>query len=289
MTDLSTRAIIATIDETNAQSLLIEESQERLVMACFWADMNAHSKQLLPVLETIANTYAGDFLLAKVNVAEHAAIARQLGVQSLPTVMLIRNGRPVDGFAGVLPDNDIRQLLDKYLPKPWDRLLDTARVLIDQHNWVDALPVLRQAHGDSGQQADITLYLAHVYVELNRLDEAEALLKSVPLVEHTGFYEQLVSQLHLKRTAAKTPEIETLEKALAAEPGNLDIKMQLAIQYQQEQQPRKALELLIQILKTDKNYNNGEAKKTILDIFKSLGIGDPLVTEFQRQLFSLLY
>ena len=124
---------------------------------------------------------------------------------------------------------------------------------------------------------------------LNRLDEAEALLKTIPLAEQDALYQQLVSQLALKRTAAKTPEIDTLEKALANEPDNLDIKMQLAIQYQQEQQARKALELLIQILKTDKNYKNGEAKKTILDIFKSLGSGDPLVTEFQRQLFSLLY
>jgi putative thioredoxin len=289
MTDLSTQAIVATIDDTNAQALLIAESQQRLVMAYFWAAANAPSQQLLPILEKIANDYAGDFLLGKVNVAEHPTIARQLGIQSLPTVMLIQNGRPIDGFAGMQSESEIRKLLDKYLPNPWDKMLVSAKNLIENGDFSEALVLLRQAYTESQQQPDIAIHLAQVYMALNRLDEAESLLKTIPLAEQDALYQQLVSQLALKRTAAKTPEIDTLEKALANEPDNLDIKMQLAIQYQQEHQTRKALELLIQILKTDKNYKNGEAKKTILDIFKSLGSGDPLVTEFQRQLFSLLY
>ncbi len=289
MTDLSTQAIIVTIDETNAQALLIAESQQRPVMAYFWATMNAQSQQLMPTLEKIANEYAGDFLLGKVNVAEQPMIARQLGVQSLPTMMLIQNGRPVDGFAGVQSESEIRKLLDKYLPNPMDKVLATAQELIEKGDVTAALALLRQAYTESQQRPDIGIHLAQVYLSLNRIDEAESLLKNIRLADQDNRYHQLVSQIQLKRTAAKTPEIETLENSLANDPDNLDIKMQLAIQYQQEQQARKALEFLIGILKTDKNYNNGEAKKTILDIFKSLGAGDPLVTEFQRQLFSLLY
>lgn len=288
MTELA-NAHIVTINEENVQQLLIAESQQRPVLAYFWAEMNKSSLQLMPTLENIANEYGGDFLLAKVNVAEQTMIARQLGVQGLPTAMLIQNGRPIDGFSGNQSESEIRTLLDKYLPKPWDKQVVVAQTLIAEQQYVEALNMLRQAYNDSAQQANIGLQLARVYNELNRLDETELLLKSTPMAAQDALYEQLLAQLHLKRSAAKTPEVETLERALTQNPNDLTLKMQLAIQYQQENQPRKALELLLQIVKTDKTHQDGAARKTMLDIFKSLGAGDPLVTEFQRQLFSLLY
>ena len=94
---------IANIDETNAMQLLIEESNNRPVLVDFWADWCAPCKALMPILESLAHEYAGAFLLAKVNADEQQNIAQQFGVRSLPTVMIIQNGQPVDGFAGALP------------------------------------------------------------------------------------------------------------------------------------------------------------------------------------------
>ena len=93
---------IVNIDESNAARLLIEESQVRPVVVDFWADWCEPCKVLMPMLEKIATEYQGAFLLAKVNADEQQNIAQQFGVRSLPTVMVIKDGQPVDGFAGEL-------------------------------------------------------------------------------------------------------------------------------------------------------------------------------------------
>ena len=287
--NIDTSPLIATIDETNAQELLIDESQKRLVLANFWADGSMQCQQVKQTLEKLATEYSGDFLLSNVNAAEQQMLARQLRVQSLPTVMFIKDGQPIDGFAGSREEFQIRELLDKYLPKPWDKQLLNAQALINNKDYPEAINLLRPAYEDSGQQSNIGIALAGCYIEINRLQEAESILGTIPLAGQDYHYEQLKSQLQLKLTAAKTPEIEALEAANAEDPDNLDIKMQLAVQYSQEQHTREALEHLIQILRIDKEFANGEARKTMLDIFKSLGNKDPLVIEYQRQLFSLLY
>ena len=99
---------IVNIDETNAQQILIEESSRRPVLVDFWADWCEPCKTLMPLLEKLAEEYQGQFLLAKVNADEQQGIAQQLGVRSLPTVMLIKDGQPVDGFVGAQPESQIR-------------------------------------------------------------------------------------------------------------------------------------------------------------------------------------
>ena len=114
---------IVNVDETNAQQVLIEESARRPVVVDFWAARSEPSQVLSPLLEKLADEYQGDFLLAKVNADEQQMIAQQLGVRNLPTVMVIKDGQPVDGFTGAQPEAQIREMLDKYLPKPWDGML----------------------------------------------------------------------------------------------------------------------------------------------------------------------
>ena len=93
----------------------------------------------------------------------------------------------------------------------------------------------------------------------------------------------------LKKQAAKTPEVTALETALEADPTNLDLIYQLAVQLNQEGYYRKALELLLQILQKNRQFSDGAARKTMTDILAALGKGDPLAVEFQRKLFTLLY
>ena len=97
---MNASAHIVEIDESNAQQLLIEESMARPVVVDFWADWCGPCKQLMPILEKLADEYQGAFLLAKVNADEQQMLAQQLGVRSLPTVMVIKDGQPIDGFQG---------------------------------------------------------------------------------------------------------------------------------------------------------------------------------------------
>jgi putative thioredoxin len=281
--------IIVDIDETNAAALLIEESNNRPVVVDFWADWCEPCKQLMPILEKIANEYQGAFLLARVNADQQQGITQQFGVRSLPTVMVIQNGQPVDGFAGAQSEAEVRKLLEKYLPKPWDALLLMAGESMEQGDFAAALTPLREAWEQSGHAYEITVTYVHVLIETLRLDEAEQILADIRLADRDAAYEQLVAQLEIKREAAKSPEIEALEAQLAADPDNLDILHQLAVQYTNTGQFKEALDNLLTILQKDLNHGDGATKKTFLDTIVSLGKGDPLAAEYQRKLYSLLY
>ena len=280
---------IVNIDESNAAQLLIDESHKRPVVVDFWADWCEPCKVLMPLLEKIANEYKGAFLLAKVNADEQQMITQQFGVRSLPTVMVMQNGQPVDGFAGAQPEAQVRQMLEKYLPKPWDGLLQMATEAMDAGDFAAALSPLRQAWEDSGRRLDITLAYARALIESLRLDEAETVLATVRLADQDAAWEQLRAQLEIKREAAKSPEIEALEQRLAAAPDDLDLRHQLAVQYTNSGQFKDAMECLIGILRVDLGHADGATKKLLLDTIASLGKGDPLAAEYQRKLYSLLY
>ena len=280
---------IVNIDESNAARLLIEESQVRPVVVDFWADWCAPCKVLMPMLEKIATEYQGAFLLAKVNADEQQNIAQQFGVRSLPTVMVIKDGQPVDGFAGAQPEPAVRQMLEKYLPSPWDGLLQLANEAMEKGDFAAALTPLRQAWEESGRQHEISIAYAHCLIEAMRLDEAQAILDTIKLADQDAAYEQLVAQIELKREAAKSPEIDALEQKLAENPDDHDVRASLAVQYTSAGRFKDALENLILILQQDLNHADGGTKKVLLDTIASLGKGDPLAAEYQRKLYSMLY
>src|SRR5690606_16727431 len=140
--------------------------------------------------------------LVKVNADTQNAIAGQFGVRSLPTVMLIKDGQPVDGFVGAKSEAEARELLATYLPKPWEAALQQAQELIAAQDIQGALPLLREVYEESGQEPHIGCLLAQQLVELKRLDEAEAILARIKMADQDTFYEQVVAQLKLKQEAA---------------------------------------------------------------------------------------
>ena len=160
---------------------------------------------------------------------------------------------------------------------------------MERGDFAAALPLLRQAWEESGQQHEITMAYCHALVEAMRLDEAEKLLDGVRLADQDAAYEQVRAQLQIKREAARSPEIEALEQQLQADPDNLDLMAQLALQYTNVGHYRDAMENLITILQRDLNHHDGGSKKLLLDTIASLGKGDPLAAEYQRRLYSLLY
>jgi len=282
-------SFIVDINESNAQQLLIDESFNRPVVVDFWADWCGPCKQLMPVLEKLANEYAGAFLLAKVNADEQQMLASQLGVRSLPTVLVIKEGQPIDGFAGAQPESAVREMLQKHLPSPWDAKIAKATTLLDAGETAQALGLLRTAWEDSKRLHEVTMAYAGALIEAKRLDDAEAVLSDVRMVDQDAVYEQLKAQIELAREAGKSPEIEALEAQLASDESNHEVRVKLAVQLTTQGQYREALEHLLQVLRVDRDWNNGEAKRLYLDAIATIGKGDPLAAEYQRKLFSLLY
>ncbi len=280
---------IVNIDESNAAALLIEESHKRPVVVDFWADWCEPCKTLMPLLEKIANEYAGAFLLAKVNADEQGMIAQQFGVRSLPTVMVVQGGQPVDGFVGAQPETQVREMLEKYLPKPWDGPLQEGLEALQRGEAREALTPLRRAWDESGKRPDIAVAYASALIESLRLDEAEAVLDEIRLADQDAAYEQARAQLELKREAAKSPEMEALEKKLEDSPDDLDLRHQLGVQYSNGGRFREAMDEFITILEKDREHGDGATKRLLLDTIAALGKGDPLAAEYQRKLYSLLY
>ncbi len=102
-------------DEQNFIQAVVEASRERPVLVDFWAPWCGPSRTLMPMLDRNADDYAGRFTLAKVNTDEAQQVAGQLGIRSIPTVMLFLNGEIVDQFVGVQPEGQIREMLDRHL------------------------------------------------------------------------------------------------------------------------------------------------------------------------------
>ncbi len=280
---------IVEITPENAQTLLVEESYKRLVVIDFWASWCEPCKSLMPILEALADEYAGQFLLAKVDSEAHQGIASQFGVRSLPTVMLMKDGQPVDGFTGLKPEPEIRELLNKVLPKLWDLKFNEASVHVQQGEWDQAYTLLSEAYELSGQQANIAITLTGVLTQLKRYSEADSILSLVKMADQDPLYEQVKAELELAQQAQKTPELQALEEQFALTPEDKSIAFQLAVQYSQNEFKKEALSLLYDIIRSDLNYQEGEAKKIYLDILAVLGKGDPVAIAFQRKLFTLLY
>ncbi|EED30971.1 thioredoxin [gamma proteobacterium NOR5-3] len=288
MMDVTPETIV-NIDESNAAQYLIEESMQRPVVIDFWADWCEPCKVLMPLLEKLATEYAGAFLLAKVNADDQQMIAQQFGVRSLPTVMVMRDGQPVDGFAGAQSEQAVREMLEKHLPSPYEAALVEANTMLEAGDAAGAVGILRGVYEESGRRHDVAMTLVHALIEARRFDDAQALLDTVAMVDQDPLYDQLLAQLTLAREASRSPELLALEEQLAADPENLDLLEQIAVHYSAAGQFREALESLMFILRTNLDHKDGATKKALLDTIASLGKGDPLAVEYQRKLFSLLY
>ena len=266
---------------------LLELSFSQPVLFYFYSERSPACLNLGPVLQRIAQSYPEALTLAVVDCDQEQQLAAHFGVRSVPTVLFIKEGQPVDGFAGEEPEQAILQRLSAFLPKPEDMLLQQALPLLEEQNWTEAYPLLKQANELAVERVDIRLQLALVQVELGQFEAAEKALATVLMADQNALYQSIKARLELAQQAADSPEIKALEQALAAEPTNKELQQQLAVQYHQVQRSAEALALLYEILKQDLNF--GEAKKLYLDMLATLPKGEPLASSYRRKLYSLLY
>ncbi|MDI9220825.1 co-chaperone YbbN [Pantoea sp. EA-12] len=282
------QALIIDINESNLQQTL-EQSMQLPVLFYFWSDRSQHCQELTPVLERLAQEYAGQFILASLDCDKEQRVAAQFGLRSIPTVYLFQNGQPVDGFQGPQPEEAIRALLQKVLPREEELKAQQAMQLLDEGKPLDALPLLKDAWQLSNQNSEIGFLLAEVLITLNRSEEAETVLAVVPLQDQDTRYQSLVSQIELLKQAADTPEIQQLQEQLTSEPANAELAAKLALQLHQVGRNEEALDLLFSFLKSDLSAGEGQVRKMFQEILAALGTGDALATRYRRQLYSLLY
>ena len=279
---------IVNITEANLHQTL-QQSATTPVLFYFWSARSQHCEQLTPVLESLAAQYNGLFTLAKVDCDAEQMLASQFGLRAIPTVYLFQNGQPVDGFQGPQPEEALRALLDKVLPREEELKAQQAMQLMQEGNYTDALPLLKDAWQLSNQNGEIGLLLAETLIALNRSEDAEAVLKTIPLQDQDTRYQGLVAQIELLKQAADPPEIQQLQQQVAENPEDAALATQLALQLHQVGRNEEALELLFGHLRKDLTAADGQTRKTFQEILAALGTGDALASKYRRQLYALLY
>lgn len=271
----------------NFSDIVGEQSQQKLIAVVFWAAQEPSSVTLKNAVESLAGRYESHLIAAMVNVEEQPQITAQFGVRGLPTIILVKDGQPVDGAAGPMDDTQVTELLQKHLPKPEDELILRASELVAEGDYQQAYSAAKQAFDLAPERIDARFLLADCSVELGQVEAAKSLLADVKLADQDSQYQILIGKIDLAEKAAESPEIIELQEKLASDPDNFDLKIQLAVQLQQVHKIEQALELLYDVVQKDLNY--ADAKKTIIEMVNALPDGDPMKSKYRRKIYSLLY
>lgn len=279
---------IVELNEQNFRQVL-EGSVQTPVLIHFWAPMSQESAQIIPDLQTLAQQYNGAFTLALLNCEQEQLIASQFGVQALPTIALFINGQPVDGLGGPQELAAIQAMLTKHLPSQEEMSLKQALEFVQQQQFAQALPILQQLPVEMQQKGDVKLAMVECYLETQDFAQAKSLLEDIPLEYKDNYYKSLFAKLELHEQSANSPEIQSLETALANNPTDSKVAAELALSYHQVSRDEEALELLWSFLRKDLNAQDGELKKHFMDILAALGQGNAISAKYRRQLYSLLY
>lgn len=271
----------------NFQQVIIEESKTKPVLVNFWAQQIPESVALRDKLAIALANYGDTILFTTVDCETQGQIAQQFGIQGLPTAILVQDGQPLDGLTGPQTDETISDFLAKYLPKEQDVLLAQANALLTEDKVTEAFPLIKQAYQLDSERADIKFVLANVYIQTGKVAEAEALLKSIKMIDQDSHYQSLMAKLELANQAADSPEIQALEQQLKSDPDNIELQQKLAAQYSQVNRNDEALAILFRLVQKD--GSDVASKDLLLDVMKSLPDGDALVSKYRRKLYTLMY
>ena len=283
----------------NFEEKVIHASMQRPVLVDFWAPWCGPCKQLMPALEKAVSEAGGSIALAKVNLDENEQLAAALRVQSVPTVFAFYGGRPIDAFQGVQSESQIKAFIDNVLKASGaepsggldieDALEAAANALAD-----GALREAQELYA-AVLQKDQTNILAftgmlRTFIAAEAVDHAKQMLDNAPeeIVKHPKFSEaQAVVELALKAPA--DDELSALKAKLAENPEDHSVALELAEASFAAGQKEAAIEILLESIKRDREWNDEAARKMLLEFFKALGMVDPLTIQARKKLSSLLF
>jgi putative thioredoxin len=276
------------VTAANFEQEVLARSVEKPVLVDFWAPWCAPCKQLGPVLEKLADEFAGAFVLAKINSDDEMQLAALFGVRSLPTVMLLKGGRPVDGFTGAQPESVLRQFLAQHgvepLPPPAEG--ETIAPVLEPEVQV---ATLRAQIASEPDKAELRLELAVLLSALGEVDEAASLLDGLPPdLAGDDRAKRVRATLQFAASLREAPPRAELERTLARDPSDLHARHLLGVHKLVAGEEEGALQDFLSMLERDKTYQDGLPRRLLLDAFAV--ISDPaLVGRYRRRMASLLF
>jgi putative thioredoxin len=274
---------------------VIQESRTQTVLVDFWAPWCGPCKQLTPVLEKAVRESRGAVKLVKMNIDDHPAIAGQLGIQSIPAVIAFKDGRPVDGFMGAVPESQIREFIEKVGGADGgagqiEEALAAAAEAREQGDLQTAAQIYAAVLGEAPENLDAIAGLADLLFEGGDAARAEEVLDRVPDdKKDAAAISGVRAKIELARQVASLGDADELVRRLEADPNDHHARFDLAMIQNARGLRAEAADSLLAIMKADREWQDDAARTQLLRFFDAWGMKDEATLAARRKLSSLLF
>jgi putative thioredoxin len=285
------------IKDTTTQTFMadvIEASRTVPVLVDFWAPWCGPCKQLGPILERAVAAARGAVKLVKMNIDENPEIPGQMGVRSIPAVFAFKDGRPVDGFMGALPESQVKAFIERIAGPgaaagPAEDLA-AADAALAEGAVNEAAQIYAAILQADPQNAEAIAGLAKCYIRTGELDRAEQTLSLAPPASQTAApIASAKAELELARKAGSAGDVDALKAKVAGNPADFQARLDLAIALNASGDRMGAMEELMAIITRNRAWSDDAARKQLVQFFEAWGSKDPATITGRQKLSSVLF